>query len=87
MLDPHGAFISREIPLDPATSLLMYTDGLSEARDGDQLFGEERIANTIRRDPGRRIPACCASRCSKRRSDFATSPITDDIAILALRRA
>ena len=32
--------------------LLLYTDGLAEARDGEQLFGEERIASILRRDPG-----------------------------------
>lgn len=86
MLDPHGEFISREIPLDTGDLVLMYTDGLSEARDGDQLFGEERIANTIRRDPGAH-PGVLAKALLEAGKDFATSPITDDIAILALRRA
>jgi len=86
MLDPKGGFISREIPLDAGDLVLMYTDGLSEARDGDQLFGEERIANTIRRDPGAH-PGVLAKTLLEAAKDFATSPITDDIAILALRRA
>jgi sigma-B regulation protein RsbU (phosphoserine phosphatase) len=86
MLDPKGGFISREIPLDAGDLVLMYTDGLSEARDGDQLFGEERIANTIRRDPGAH-PGVLAKALLEGAKDFATSPITDDIAILALRRA
>ncbi len=85
MLDPHGEFISREIPLNSGDLVLMYTDGLSEARDGDQLFGEERIANTIRRDPGA-DPGVLAKALLEGAKDFATSPITDDIAILGLRR-
>ncbi len=52
MLDPDGSFISREIPLDSDDLVLLYTDGLAEARNGDQLFGEERVANMLRRDPG-----------------------------------
>ena len=32
--------------------LLLYTDGLAEARSGGQIFGEDRIAGIIRRDPG-----------------------------------
>ncbi len=86
MLDPAGQFISREIPLDSGDLVLMYTDGLSEARDGDQLFGEERIANTIRRDPGA-DPGVLAKALLEAARHFASSPITDDIAILALRRA
>ena len=29
-----------------------FTDGLAEARSGGQIFGEDRIASIIRRDPG-----------------------------------
>ena len=43
-------------PRDPRSTrndlLLMYTDGLAEARNGEQLFGEERVASQLRRDPG-----------------------------------
>ena len=53
MLDPDGDVPSAGRSRSTSGDLvLLYTDGLSEARDGDQLFGEERIANTIRRDPG-----------------------------------
>src|SRR5690606_24342114 len=45
MLDPEGTYTSREIPLDLGDMLLLYTDGLAEVRAGDQLFGEERVAN------------------------------------------
>ncbi len=34
--------------------LLLSTDGLLEARSGDQFFGEDRVASTLRRDAGRR---------------------------------
>jgi hypothetical protein len=50
-LDPKGSFFSRELPLDPGDVVLLYTDGLSEARAGEQLFGEERVAQSLRRDP------------------------------------
>ena len=51
MLDPNGSYHSREIPLNPGDLLLLYTDGLAEVRNGEQIFGEERIANALRRDP------------------------------------
>jgi serine phosphatase RsbU (regulator of sigma subunit) len=85
MLDPAGTYVSREIPLDPGDVLLLYTDGLAEARSGEQLFGEERIANTLRRDPGVDPDVLCKSLLEAAR-DFASEPMTDDVAILAVRR-
>ncbi len=85
MLDPQGTFISREVPLDDGDLLLMYTDGLAEARDGDQFFGEDRVANAVRRDPGIDTDVLCKSLLEAAK-DFATSPLTDDVAIMAIRR-
>ena len=86
MLDPGGTYHSRELRLDPGDLVLLYTDGLSEARAGDQLFGEERIANTIRKDPGADPDALVKTLLEAAR-DFSREPITDDIAILAVRRS
>ena len=86
MLDPDGEYTSREIPLDTGDLLLLYTDGLAEARAGDQLFGEDRVANTLRRDPGVSPDVLCKSLLEAAR-DFATEPMTDDVAILAIRRS
>ncbi len=85
MLDPEGAFTSREIPLSKGDLVLLYTDGLAEARSGDEMFGEERIGNVLRRDPGVPPEVLCKSLLEAAK-DFATSPITDDTAILAIRR-
>ncbi|HXH57989.1 PP2C family protein-serine/threonine phosphatase [Iamia sp.] len=85
MLDPQGAFTSRELPLGHGDLLLMYTDGLAEARNGDDFFGEERIGNMLRRDPGVAPDVLCKSLLEAAK-DFATVPVTDDTAILALRR-
>ena len=52
LLDPEASYISREITLESGDLLLTYTDGLAEARDGEAMFGEERIASFLRRDPG-----------------------------------
>ena len=84
-LDPHASYGSRELGLDAGDLLLLYTDGLAEARSGEQFFGEDRIAGILRRDPGQEAPLLCKSLLEAAR-DFATEPITDDIAILAIRR-
>jgi serine phosphatase RsbU (regulator of sigma subunit) len=84
-LDPKGTYLSREQPLDPGDLLVLYTDGLAEARSGGQLFGEERIAAIIRRDPGHDPATLCKLLLGAAR-DFASEPLGDDVAILAIRR-
>jgi serine phosphatase RsbU (regulator of sigma subunit) len=64
---------------------LLYTDGLAEARAGETLFGEERIASVLRRDPGQDARVLCKSLLDAAQ-DFADGPLTDDVAILAIRR-
>lgn len=85
MLDPDSHYHSREIDLESGDLVLLYTDGLAEARSGDQFFGEERIANTLRRDPGVPPDVLCKTLLEAAK-DFATEPVTDDTAILAIRR-
>lgn len=84
-LDPKGTFISREVPLEPGDLLLMYTDGLAEARQGEELFGEERIGAMLRRDPGRDADTLCKALLEAAQ-DFSASALSDDVAILAIRR-
>ncbi|HEX9530440.1 MAG TPA: PP2C family protein-serine/threonine phosphatase [Acidimicrobiales bacterium] len=84
-LDPHGSFTSREVGLEVGDVLLMYTDGLTEARSGEQLFGEDRVAAILRRDPGEDVEVLCKTLLEAAR-DFASEPLGDDVAILAIRR-
>jgi phosphoserine phosphatase RsbU/P len=85
MLDPQGAYHSREIPLAAGDLLLLYTDGLAEVRNGEQMFGEERIANSLRRDPNVAAGVLCKNLLEAAR-DFASEAMGDDVAILAIRR-
>lgn len=84
-LDPSADYASREVPLGDGDVVLLYTDGLTEARSGDQLFGEERIAAHLKREAGVDPGVICKSLVEAA-EDFATVPISDDIAILAVRR-
>ena len=86
MLDPNGHYHSREIPLNSGDLLLLYTDGLAEVRNGEQMFGEERIANSLRRDPNVAAGVLCKNLLESAR-DFASETMGDDVAILAIRRA
>jgi sigma-B regulation protein RsbU (phosphoserine phosphatase) len=85
MIENNGEFGSRELALAPNDLLLLYTDGLAEARNGEQMFGEERIANALRRDPNVAADVLCKNLLEAAR-DFASEPMTDDVAILAIRR-
>jgi serine phosphatase RsbU (regulator of sigma subunit) len=85
MLDPGGQYHSREIPLNIGDLLLLYTDGLAEVRNGEQMFGEERIANSLRRDPNVAAGVLCKNLLEAAR-DFASESMGDDVAILAIRR-
>ena len=85
MIDPQAEYTSRELRLDSGDLCLLYTDGLSEVRDHGQLFGEERIAAMVRRDPGVPADVLCKSLLEAAR-DFSDGPLPDDIAILAVRR-
>jgi phosphoserine phosphatase RsbU/P len=84
-LDPDAGYHSREVALEEGDLLLLYTDGLAEARAGGQLFGEERVAGILRRDPGADVDTMCKTLLEAAR-DFATEPLADDVAILAIRR-
>jgi phosphoserine phosphatase RsbU/P len=84
-LDPKGSYFSRELPLEVGDLALLYTDGLTEARSGGQLFGEERVAGIIRRDPGQDASTLTKMLLEAAR-DFASDPLSDDVAILAVRR-
>ncbi|MFN0029388.1 MAG: PP2C family protein-serine/threonine phosphatase [Acidimicrobiales bacterium] len=84
-LDPGAEYTSREIDMDEGDLIVLYTDGLAEARAGAELFGEERIAAGIRRDPGALPDVMCKDLLEQARQ-FATADISDDVAILAIRR-
>lgn len=85
MLDPKATYVSREIPLELGDMVLMYTDGLAEVRKGEDLFGEDRIAQYLARDPGI-APDVLAKSLLEAARDFSSEAIEDDVAIMAIRR-
>jgi len=86
MMDSTATYLSAEHPFGPGDVLLVSTDGLSEARHGDQFFGEERIAGLLRRDSDVTPQVLCKSLIDAA-VDFASGPLSDDVSILAVRRA
>ncbi len=85
MLDPEASYFSREMEMESGDLVVMYTDGLAEARSGGQFFGEERIVRAIERNLASPVDVLCKSLLDAAK-DFAGGSIDDDTAILAIRR-
>jgi len=81
---PDVQLTDQRVDLRRGEVLLMYTDGVTEAKAGDEAFGIPRLEKELR---------ACASRgasgivASVERSvlEFAGGPLADDMALLALR--
>ena len=86
MLVPTSQYHSRELAWELDDVAVLYTDGLAEARNGDALFGEDGVASMIRRDPTA-SPDVLTKVLVEAARDFASGPITDDVAVLVLRRS
>ncbi len=85
MLDPGAGYFSREFALKSGDLVLMYTDGLAEARRAGVLFGEERIIRTAERELAAPTDVLCKVLLDEAK-DHAGGIIDDDTAIMAIRR-
>ncbi len=87
MLDPGSEYFSRELPMESGDLVVMYTDGLSEARagGGGSLFGETRIIRAVERDLNAAPDVLCKALLDAAK-DYARGTIGDDAAIMAVRR-
>jgi serine phosphatase RsbU (regulator of sigma subunit) len=85
MLTETASYHSRELSWELDDVAVLYTDGLAEARRGDLLFGEDGVASMIRRDPTA-APDVLTKTLVEAARDFAGGPISDDLAVLVLRR-
>jgi len=78
----------RSIPLRAGDTLVFYTDGVTEAMDEENaLFGEERLLAHLAAEPGRTAAETVDRLVSAVRRFVGKREPSDDIAILALRRA
>ncbi len=73
-----------ELDLGPGDLLLVHSDGVTEARVGPELFGEQRLAEVVRGCVG-----CTARQTAERVIEavesFAPGERSDDLTVLALR--
>jgi sigma-B regulation protein RsbU (phosphoserine phosphatase) len=75
------------IEVRPGDSVVLYTDGVTEAMDGsDELFGEERLVAQLAARPGGTAAEAIAGVVEAVRAFVGARAAADDIAIVAIRR-
>jgi phosphoserine phosphatase RsbU/P len=71
--------------LEPGSSVVVYTDGVIEARKDRELYGPERLARAVaeyRRRPPRELARAIVDDCRA----FAGGELADDCAVVVIRR-
>jgi phosphoserine phosphatase RsbU/P len=78
-------FSATRVHLESGDAMFLYTDGLLEARRGDDEYGVDRVAHLVRQQAARR-PCELVAACLDDMRDFADGPPLDDLALLAIQR-
>lgn len=81
---PHARYGDLEVALEDGELVLLYTDGLTEARRGDELFGTWRVMERLARDASGPASGLVHALIEEARA-FSDKPL-DDITIVALRQ-
>jgi phosphoserine phosphatase RsbU/P len=81
---PDLASVDRIVRLDPGDSLLLYTDGVTDARNADGFFGEERLRDTLASCAGSSADDI-AKALDRALNEFHGGKPRDDIAFVVLR--
>ncbi len=77
----HG-FSEGQTKLEVGDSLILYTDGVTDARCGDQLFGEDKLIEIIERPTSN--PMELPDVILREALSFASETLADDLAVLVI---
>jgi sigma-B regulation protein RsbU (phosphoserine phosphatase) len=83
---PDFDFSATRLHLDAGDMLFLYTDGLLEARRGDDEYGVERVTEVLRRGTAG-SPADGIQECLDDLKSFIDGKPQDDLSLLAIRRS
>ena len=78
-------FKEGETVIDDGDALLLYTDGVTEARRGSELFGEDRLIESIRHlqpTTAQELPKAVFAEVLQ----FTGGQLSDDVAIVSVAR-
>ena len=83
-----GVYRAEKFDLEPGDVLLVYTDGVSEARNReDEEYGEERVIESVS-SPARPSARGVVEGCVASLVRFlGSAPLNDDVTIMAVQRA
>lgn len=81
---PDPGYVEGARQLSASSGLLLYTDGLTEARRDKGFFGVDGVMAALR-DLETPSPAEAVDALRTRIDEFATEPLTDDLCLLAAR--
>jgi PAS domain S-box-containing protein len=73
--------------LDVGDTIMLSTDGVTDARRGTTFFGEERLEAVLREHPCALGSASLIDSIERRLRDFTDGRYNDDIAVLVARRS
>jgi serine phosphatase RsbU (regulator of sigma subunit) len=83
-LDPTVTYFTRNLCLAPGDLLLLFTDGVTNAAHGGELFGRERLEHLVAElAPGK--PNRIVSQIYRTVRAFAAGNLQDDCALLAIK--
>jgi serine phosphatase RsbU (regulator of sigma subunit) len=71
-------------PLSPGTGVLLYTDGVTEARHNGEQFGQARLAQSVQRLGGR-SPSEVVAAVTTEIQEFTAGELADDLCVVAAR--
>jgi serine phosphatase RsbU (regulator of sigma subunit) len=83
-IEPDQEYEAERVTLEPGSTIVLYTDGVVEARRGGKLYGEERLDEVLGRG-GRLPPQELAESILEDCRSFAGGDLGDDCAVLCLR--
>jgi serine phosphatase RsbU (regulator of sigma subunit) len=85
-VNPNFEYSSETLPLGPGDGLFLYTDGVSEAMDGEgEFFGEGRVESFLSRHGKADAHEMVDGVFNEVKSFTGGAPQSDDITVLALR--
>jgi CHASE3 domain sensor protein len=83
---PDPSLVDVETVLEPGDTLLIFTDGLTEARHGSSLLGDDGLQAVASSCAGTPVEEC-ADHLLRAASEFASGVLRDDVAVVILRFA
>jgi sigma-B regulation protein RsbU (phosphoserine phosphatase) len=83
-MDAASVYASRRVDLAPGDVLLLYTDGVTEARGNAQFFGRERLEELLSQVAGSKPSRIVASIYRSVRT-FSEGELHDDVALLVVK--